>query len=69
MREAYESRSGEPVRITIDTDLMHAVTLDDDLSFASGRWVATPVDGSDPGDQVHRALSRPGSPTWCGCSA
>lgn len=45
MREAYESRSGDPLRITIDTDLMHAVTLDDDLTFACGRWVATPVDG------------------------
>jgi len=44
-REAYEARSGEPLRITIDTDLMHAVTLNDDLTFASGRWVATPVQG------------------------
>jgi hypothetical protein len=45
MREAYESKSGEPVRITIDTDLRHAVTLDHDLSFERGRWVTTPVDG------------------------
>jgi hypothetical protein len=45
MREAYESKSGEPVRITIDTDLRHAVTLDHDLSFEQGRWVSTPLDG------------------------
>lgn len=46
MREAYESRGGDPVRITIDTDLMHAVTLDHDLGHETGRWVTTPVTGS-----------------------
>ena len=46
MRDAYESKSGEPVRITIDTDLMHAVTLDHDLTFEQGRWVSTPVSGT-----------------------
>jgi len=45
MREAYESRAGDPLRITLDTELMHAVTLDNDLGHASGRWVSTPVDG------------------------
>lgn len=45
LREAYDSPNGEPVRITIDTDLMHAVTLDGTLSHAEGRWVTTPVDG------------------------
>jgi hypothetical protein len=45
MREAYESRGGDPVRITLDTELMHAVTLRHDLSYDSGRWVSTPVDG------------------------
>jgi hypothetical protein len=45
LREAYESLGGEPVRVTIDTDLMHAVTLDDELTFERGRWVATPLDG------------------------
>ena len=44
-REAYESKGGDPVRITIDTDLMHAITLGNDLSFRKGRWVNTPVDG------------------------
>ena len=44
-REAYESRGGDPVRVTIDTDLMHALTLNDDFLHASGRWVHTPVDG------------------------
>ena len=46
MREAYEARGGDPVRITIDTDLMHAVTLDHDICHESGRWVTTPVAGS-----------------------
>jgi hypothetical protein len=46
MREAYESRGGDPVRITIDTELMHAITLDADLSHTTGRWVATPVNGT-----------------------
>ncbi len=46
MREAYESRGGDPVRITIDTDLMHAITLDHDLGHETGRWVTTPVAGS-----------------------
>jgi hypothetical protein len=46
LREAYESKGGDPVRITIDTELMHAVTLDTDLSHEHGRWVSTPVDGN-----------------------
>jgi hypothetical protein len=46
MREAYESRGGDPVRITIDTELMHAITLGANLSHTEGRWVATPVDGT-----------------------
>jgi hypothetical protein len=45
-REAYESKGGDPVRITLDTELMHAVTLDDNLSLEDGRWVATPVRGT-----------------------
>jgi len=45
MREAYESIGGDPVRVTIDTELMHAVTLDHDLTRQRGRWVSTPVDG------------------------
>jgi len=46
VREAYGARGGDPVRITIDTDLMHAVTLDTDIRHHSGRWVTTPVNGS-----------------------
>ena len=45
-REAYESRGGDPVRITIDTQLMHCVTFKTDLSHEQGRWVSTPVDGT-----------------------
>jgi hypothetical protein len=45
-REAYEARGGDPVRVTIDTNLMHAVTLDHDLRHGEGRWVTTPVEGS-----------------------
>lgn len=46
IREAYESRGGDPVRITIDTELMHALTVSHDLAHGSGRWVTTPVSGS-----------------------
>ena len=46
MREAYESASGDPVRVTFDTELMHAVTLDHDLTWKRGPWVTTPVDGA-----------------------
>lgn len=41
LREAYESRAGDPVRITIDTDLMHAVALDGDIDHGHGRWVSS----------------------------
>ena len=46
LREAYQSRSGDPVRITLDTDLMHAVSLEPDVALAGGRWVTTPVDAT-----------------------
>lgn len=45
VREAYEGDGNEPVRVTIDTELMHAVTLDDRLSHESGRWTTTPLRG------------------------
>jgi hypothetical protein len=45
VREAYESRGGDPVRVTLDTALMHCITLDDDIKHARGRWTHTPVDG------------------------
>ena len=44
-REAFESRGGDPVRVTIDTDLMHAATLEPELRHGTGRWVSTPVSG------------------------
>jgi SPX domain protein involved in polyphosphate accumulation len=37
-REAYEARGGEPTRITFDTDLDCATTLDDDLSLGGTGW-------------------------------
>lgn len=46
MREAYESRNGDPLRITIDTELRHTMTLDYDLHHSTGRWVTTPVQGA-----------------------
>jgi hypothetical protein len=46
MREAYESSGGDPVRITIDTELMHAITLDNNVQRGAGRWVTTPVSGT-----------------------
>jgi SPX domain protein involved in polyphosphate accumulation len=45
LREAYAAEGNEPARITIDTDLMHAITLNDNLSHTEGRWSTTPVDG------------------------
>jgi hypothetical protein len=45
-REAYESNGGDPVRITFDTDLMHAVTLDADFSLDGPEWHPTPVAGT-----------------------
>ena len=46
MREAYQCRNGDPVRITIDTELRHVMTLDYDLHHTTGRWVSTPVQGA-----------------------
>jgi hypothetical protein len=45
LREAYEARGPEPVRLTLDTDLRHAVTGAHDLSHNGPGWVPTPVDG------------------------
>jgi len=45
MREAYESRTGDPVRVTFDTQLRHAVTFDDNLSHTEGDWLETPTEG------------------------
>jgi hypothetical protein len=45
MREAYESKVQDPVRLTFDTKLFHAVTLDGELSHSDGEWVKTPLEG------------------------
>jgi hypothetical protein len=46
MREAYQSKGNEPVRVTLDTELAHAITLDGALSLERGRWTATPTNGT-----------------------
>lgn len=46
LREAYEADGNEPVRITIDTELMHAVTPEADLSCFGGRFEPTPLPGA-----------------------
>ncbi len=46
MREAYQSRGGDPVRVTLDDELCHAVALDGNLGLDAGRWVRTPVSGT-----------------------
>jgi hypothetical protein len=46
LREAYQATGREPVRVTIDTDLEHAVTLGSDLAHGSGAWIRTPLDGT-----------------------
>jgi len=45
LREAYQANGNEPVRITLDSDLMHSPTLGAELSHHSGRWTTTPLDG------------------------
>lgn len=45
LREAYEATSNEPVRVTMDSELRHAVTLGDDLGHETGSWVDTPASG------------------------
>ena len=44
-REAYESASRDPVRITFDTDLQRAVTRDLDLSHGPGHWQPCALEG------------------------
>ncbi len=45
-REAYESVGGDPVRVTFDTCVEHAVTTGADLSVWSGDWETTRVPGA-----------------------
>jgi hypothetical protein len=44
MREAYVSRSADPVRITFDDELQGAVTYDSDLSHEAGDWIPVPME-------------------------
>jgi hypothetical protein len=46
IREPYESKGGDPVRITFDSQLQHAITLDDKLWHDQGRWNTTPLEGT-----------------------
>jgi len=43
VREAYESSGLDPVRITLDTDLMYAITTDATLGMTGGKWWPGPV--------------------------
>jgi len=44
-REAYESRAHDPVRLTFDYDIQHAVTRSPDCSLGGANWHRTPIDG------------------------
>ena len=45
-REAYESRANDSVRITIDFNVMHAITDGPDLSLNGPGWMQTPNEGA-----------------------
>ena len=45
-REAYESRTGDRVRVTIDHNIMHAITVGADISINGPGWVETPTQGA-----------------------
>lgn len=45
-REAYQAPGGEPLRITIDTDVEHALTSDSDLLLHGGSWTPTRLAGT-----------------------
>lgn len=46
LREAYESRRGEPVRVTVDLDLQYAVTPTTELSHERGEWHDVPLEAA-----------------------
>ena len=46
LREAYQASGNEPVRITMDTDLAHAITLNATLDHGSGHWTETRLNGT-----------------------
>ena len=45
-REAYEAANGDPVRVTFDTELVHAVSTDGSTAVGDGDWHETPLEGS-----------------------
>lgn len=45
MREAFESRTADPVRVTFDTDLMTCPSPNAELSAGEGNWVRVPDRG------------------------
>jgi len=45
LREAYESRTSEPVRLTFDHDIQYSVTRSPDCSLGGKCWCRTPLDG------------------------
>ena len=61
LREAYESIGAEAVRITLDQDLCHSVTLDHDMSHDGAGWHSTPVSGTILEIKFARRF-----PTWVG---
>ncbi|MFG0253080.1 MAG: VTC domain-containing protein [Phycisphaerales bacterium JB038] len=58
-REAYESASGEPVRITFDTRLCHLLTTDGNLSLNGGGWRE-----HDPGGVIFEIKFTGNYPRW-----
>lgn len=44
-REAYESLGRDPVRLTFDTQIEHAVTRTPNLSIGGDAWTSTPLGG------------------------
>ena len=45
-REAYESISGDPIRLTFDSGLCHCVTLDPCTRLDGDAWYPTPLPGT-----------------------
>ncbi len=60
-REAYDSTAADMVRITIDRDLLHAVTLGYETSHDGGGWNPTPVRGT-----ILEIKFTQGFPPWLG---
>lgn len=46
LREAYESRAGNPLRITFDTRLEYGAWLHDEVAMGAGPWRALPMAGT-----------------------